>query len=112
MAILDLPARRLIFASSFAAAIALAPAVAVVTHPAPAGTPVAACPSGETEDPYTFACVPELTPTGGSAPSAGAPTEQQLTECSGRNQGECVEQDEYGNLATPPKVDETVHQSP
>jgi hypothetical protein len=113
MATFDLPARRLILAGSFAAAIAVSPAIAVFVHPTPTGTPVAACPSGETEDPYTFACVPELTPTGGGAPTSGAPSEQQLTQCSGRDQSNCVEQDEYGNAgASVPKVDETVHQSP
>ncbi|MDT5092960.1 MAG: hypothetical protein QOH60_2323 [Mycobacterium sp.] len=108
MAILDLPARRLVFAGAFAAAIALSPAIAVFAHPTPV-KPVAACPSGESEDPYTYACVPELVPNGGG----GAPTEQQLTQCSGRDQANCLEQDYYGSPGGDvPKPDTTVHQSP
>jgi hypothetical protein len=110
MAIFDLPARRLIFAGGFAAAIAISPAIAVFAHPTPTpGTPVAACPSGETEDPYTYACVPELSPSGGVV----APSEQQLTQCSGHDQANCLEQDYYGSPGgNVPQVDTSVHQSP
>ena len=69
-----------------------------------------ACPAGETEDPFTFACAPELVPGGGSA---GAPSEQQLTACSGRDQSECIEGQLYGpGTVQVPNVNEQVQQSP
>lgn len=113
MSIFDLPGRRLLIAGGFAAAIAISPAIAVFAHPTPTlGTPVAACPSGETEDPYTYACVPELVPSSGGG-AAPAPSEQQLTQCSGGDQGNCVEQDLYGSPGGEvPQVDTSVHQSP
>jgi hypothetical protein len=114
MAILDFRARRLITAGGFAAAIALAPVLAVFAGPtSTVGTPMAACPSGETEDPFTFACVPEVVPNGGVSTPTGAPSEQQLTECSGGDQANCLEQDYYGTPGgNVPHVDESVHQSP
>jgi hypothetical protein len=112
MAILEY--RRLIAVGGFAAAIAVVPLLAAVAGPTPsAGTPMAACPAGETEDPFTFACVPEVVPNGGVTTNSGAPTEQQLTECSGGDQANCLEQDYYGNPGGEvPHVDESVHQSP
>jgi hypothetical protein len=109
MATFQLTARRLILAGGFAVAVALAPAFAVFTAPAwTVGTPMAACPGGETEDPDTFACAPDLAPE----PSAvGAPSEEALTACSGRDQSDCLE----GQLYGPPPVtmpDTTVDQSP
>ncbi len=114
MAIFDFPAGRFVVVGGFAAAIALSPAIAAFAGPGPTvGTPVAACPTGESEDPYTFACVPELAPSGVAAPAMGAPSEQELTACSGRDQGECVENDLYGPGAeNVPHVDTSVHQSP
>jgi hypothetical protein len=114
MAILDFRTRRLITAGGFAAAIAVAPLLAVFAGPTPTvGTPVAACPAGETEDPFTFACVPEVVPNGGVSTNTGAPSEQQLTECSGGDQANCLEQDYYGNPGgNVPHVDESVQQSP
>jgi hypothetical protein len=58
--------------------------------------------------------VPELVPSGGGASTpAGAPSEQQLTECSGGDQANCVEQDLYGSPGgNVPQVDPSVHQSP
>jgi hypothetical protein len=107
MATFPLPARRLILAGGFALAVAAAPAVAVFAGPAaPAGTPMA-CPAGQTEDPYTYACVPELAPGG----AAGAPSEGELTACSGGNQSQCLE----GQLYPPAPVqmpNTTVQQSP
>jgi hypothetical protein len=108
MATFHLPARRLILAGGFSVAVALAPAVAVYTGPAPTvGSPLA-CPAGETEDPFTYACAPELVP---NSPTVGAPSEQQLTECSGRDQGECLEGQLY-NPPPVPKPDTSVQQSP
>jgi hypothetical protein len=98
--------RRLILAGAFTVATALAPAFAVVAGPAPTAL---ACPAGETEDPYTYACTPELVPN--SPGGVGAPSEQALTACSGRDQGECLE----GQLYAPAPVqspDTTVQQSP
>jgi hypothetical protein len=89
------PARRLILAGGFAIAIATAPAVALFTLPSagPSAATIAACPPGELEDLYTDNCVPELSPT---LPHAGAPSEQQLTACSGHDQGECTANEYYG----------------
>ena len=91
MATFPLPARRLILAGGFAVAVLVAPAVAAFTGPAPAGIP-SACSAGETEDPYTYACVPELAP---GSPAVGAPSEQELTACSGGNQSQCLESQLY-----------------
>jgi hypothetical protein len=108
MATFHLPARRLILAGGFTVAVALAPAFAVLTGPAPTvGSPLA-CPAGETEDPFTYACAPELVP---NSPGGGAPSEQALTACSGRDEGECLE----GQLYAPAPVqmpNTQVQQSP
>lgn len=113
MATFQLTARRLALAGGFAIAVAVAPVVAVFAGPAPT-VGMAACPAGETEDPYTFACAPELAP-GGSSPgvvgAVGAPSEQELTACSGRDQSECLEGQLYGP-APVQMPDNTVQQSP
>ena len=113
MAYFKFPVRRLIVAGGFAAAIAISPAIAVVAGPSPAvGSPDVSCPPGESEDPYTFSCVPELVPTGvASAPSVGPQSEQDLTACSGTLESECLEQQLYPG-ATPPQVNTSVEQSP
>ena len=120
MAILPVPARRIIVAGGFAFAVALAPAAALLSGALHENV-VAACPPGEDEDPYTYACVPHTVPgagiPGGVGGNTGAPSETELTQCSGRDQGNCVEQNLYGSPgATPgisvPNVDNTVHQSP
>lgn len=114
MAILAFPIRRFIVVGSSAAAIAISPAIAVVAgQGSTASRPLAACPQGEIEDPYTFACVPELAPSDVGAPVKGPPSEQELTACSGRDQGQCIENDFYGpGGGNVPRVDTSVHQSP
>jgi hypothetical protein len=111
MATLKLPARRLILAGGFVVAIAVAPGFAVFATPSPAPgmSAVAACTGGETLDIFTDACVPELAPGGGTV---GAPSEQTLTACGGRDQSSCLEEQLYGGGAQVPNVDTTVQQSP
>lgn len=110
-ATISFPVRRAILVSGFAAAIVISPVIAAFTSPdAPVGTPTAACPLGQNEDPYTFACVPNLAPNGGDS-TVGAPSETELTQCSGRDQGECLEGDLYPP-APVPQPDTTVQQSP
>lgn len=110
MATFQFPGRRLILAGGFAVAVAVAPAVAAFAAPAPTlGTPTAACAAGQTEDPYTFACAPEVAPDAGGF--VGAPSEEALTACSGHDQSECLE----GQLYAPAPVqmpDTEVQQSP
>ena len=65
MATMKFPARRLIIAGGFAAAVAAAPAIAAVAMPTPAATPLAQCPAGEEEDLYTGICVPHMVPNAG-----------------------------------------------
>jgi hypothetical protein len=115
MATFQLRARRIVLAGGFAAAVAIAPAIAVFAGPGPTvGVPSAACPAGDTEDPYTFACVPELVPGGGGpVVPVGAPSEQELTACGGRDQSQCLESQLYGsdNVGVP-NVSTEVQQSP
>jgi hypothetical protein len=118
MAHFEFRARRLIGAGGFAAAIAISPAIAVFVGPSPAvGTPNVSCPAGESEDPYTFSCVPELVPTGVASPPVaanqpvGPPGEQNLTACSGTHESECLEGVLYGP-APVPQVESSVEQSP
>jgi hypothetical protein len=80
MAIMKFPVRRLIIAGGFAAAMAAAPAVAVVAMPAPDAAPLAQCAGGEEEDLYTGICVPHTVPNSGAPyqaagalPSVGVP---------------------------------------
>src|SRR3954470_3839759 len=61
MATLKLPA-RLLLAGGFAAAIAAAPAVAVVAMPTNTVPTIAACAGGESEDTFTGECTPDLVP--------------------------------------------------
>lgn len=118
MAHFEFPARRVLVAWGFAAAIAISPVIAFIVGPSPTlGTPTAACPHGEVEDPYTYACVPEMVPSGSNTPvgvpTHGAPTEQELTACSGTKQADCIERDYYGTPgATVPHVDTSAQQSP
>ena len=116
MAHFEFPVRRLIVAGGFAAAIAISPVVAVFAGPnAAVAGPNVTCPAGESEDPYTFSCVPELVPTGTSSTSAGTQTgpqsEQTLTACSGTHESECLEQLLYPGAAVP-NVNTSVQQSP
>jgi hypothetical protein len=105
MATYRLPALRLIVAGGFAVAVAVAP---VIVSNGGAATPLAACPRGQSPDPYTYSCTPDVGPFPGGA---GAQSEQALTACSGRNPSDCVTGDEY---ASPPvqMPNTKVHQSP
>lgn len=78
--LVHLAARRVVFAGGFALAIAVAPAVALFSYPTAHPAPLtvadpAQCTGGESMDAYSLACVPDIAPNTG-----GAPTEQQLTE--------------------------------
>jgi hypothetical protein len=62
--------RRWLAVGGFAAATALTVAIPVLNSPSPTiNTPLAACPHGEDEDPFTFTCVPELVPRNSNGPS-------------------------------------------
>ncbi|MEN3320199.1 MAG: hypothetical protein V7643_3601 [Mycobacterium sp.] len=106
MAILKLPARRLILAGGFAVAIAAAPAVAVVAVPTHSPT-IAACPGGESEDTFTGECLPDLVP---NSPEVGETSPGGLPEvdnipCTGGNSGQCIglseEEQSEGPMAVP-----------
>jgi hypothetical protein len=113
MATLKLPA-RLLLAGGFAAAIAAAPAVAVVspTHSAPT---IAACPGGESEDTFTGECTPDLVP---NSPEVGVSSPGGLPEvdnipCTGGNSGQCIGLSEEEQAAGPqPVPHSTVSSSP
>jgi hypothetical protein len=100
MAIMKFPVRRLIIAGGFAAAVAAAPAIAVVAMPAPAATPLAQCPAGEEEDLYVGTCVPHMVPNSGapyqaiggnpSLPAVGLPGGGGSIPCTGHNSGQCI----------------------
>jgi hypothetical protein len=100
MAIMKFSARRLIIAGGFAAAVAAAPAVAVVAMPGPEATPLAQCPSGEAEDLYVGTCIPHTVPNSGAPyqsiggnPSLAAvdvPGGGGGVPCTGHNSGECI----------------------
>lgn len=100
MATIDFPVRRLIIAAGFAAAMAAAPAIAVVAMPAPAASPLAQCPAGEEEDLYVGTCVPHMVPNSGSPyqslggnpdlPSVGIPGGGGSIPCTGHNSGQCI----------------------
>ncbi|HZA11124.1 hypothetical protein [Mycobacterium sp.] len=73
-------ARRIVSAGAFALALAAVPAVGI--YASPSGNPVprsvaqpAECTGGESMDAYSLACVPDVVPNTG-----GAPSEEQLTE--------------------------------
>jgi len=93
------PAKRLIIAGGFAAAVAAAPAFAVVATPS--ALPLAQCPAGEEEDLYTTLCVPHTVPNSGSVyqPISGNPDLPAVTipgsggasiPCTGHNSGQCI----------------------
>jgi hypothetical protein len=97
MAPLNSSARRLLLAGGFAVAIAAAPAVAVFSVPtASPATPIAACPTGETEDLYTDVCTPEVVPNQPGGISYSTPGDSNSVPeisgvpCTGRNTGECI----------------------
>ena len=93
MATLQLPARRLIIAGGFVAAVAAAPAIAAFAMPT-TGAPahVSACPSGESEDTFTTVCTPDLVPNSPekmTSPVGGLP-EIDGIPCTGDNSGQCI----------------------
>ena len=100
MATMKFSARRLIIASGFAVAAAVAPAIAVVATPTPAATPLAQCPAGEEPDLYTSICVPHLVPNagepyqaiGGNSDLAAVtvPGGGGAIPCTGHNSGQCI----------------------
>jgi hypothetical protein len=101
MATFQLPARRLILAGGFAVAIAAAPAIAVFAVPSasPSAPSLAACPSGESEDLFTDACVPEIVPNSPqmTTPVGGLP-EINGIPCTGHNSGQCIGLSEEGPI--------------
>jgi hypothetical protein len=101
------PTRRLVLAGGFAAAIAAAPAVAIVAAPTHSSPTIAACPGGESEDTFTGECVPDLVP---NSPEAGETSPGGLPEvdnipCTGGNSGQCIglseEEQSEGPIAVP-----------
>jgi hypothetical protein len=98
MAIMKFPVRRLIIAGGFAAAMAAAPAIAVVAMPAPDAAPLAQCAGGEEEDLFTGICVPHTVPNAGAPyqatgalPSVGVPGGGGASiPCTGHNSGQCI----------------------
>ncbi|MCV7230787.1 intersectin-EH binding protein Ibp1 [Mycolicibacterium komossense] len=97
MAALSSPARRLLLAGGFAVTIAAAPAAALFSTPtAGPSTPVAACPSGETEDLYTDICTPEMSPNQPGGVSYSTPGDSNSVPelagipCTGHDTGKCI----------------------
>jgi hypothetical protein len=92
MATFAFPARRMILAGGFAAAVFAAPALAVFAFEAPAGPASAACPSGESEDTFTGSCTPDLVPNSpefGNTSPGGLPSIDGIP-CTGGNSGQCI----------------------
>ncbi|MCG7608189.1 MULTISPECIES: intersectin-EH binding protein Ibp1 [Mycobacterium] len=91
MAITPLLARRFAVAAGLAAAIASAPAAAVLIAPIPPAQAEASCPNGETADTYTGVCVPYLVPN--SPEFSSAPNQLPQIDgipCTGGNSGQCI----------------------
>jgi hypothetical protein len=109
MAATKFSARRLIIAGAFAAAAAIAPAVAVFAA-TPAVTPLAQCAGGEENDLYTGVCVPHLVPNSGAPYSSigGNPDLPAVNiqggsiPCTGHNSGQCIGLAEEADAAAPP----------
>lgn len=89
--------RRFIVAAGFAAAIAAAPALTMLSAPSQS---LASCPNGETEDTFTNVCVPDIVPNspGNFSSIAGNPNVPAVNEpdgggaipCTGANSGQCI----------------------
>ncbi|WP_029110332.1 hypothetical protein [Mycobacterium sp. URHD0025] len=111
MAISPLVARRFAVAAGIAAALASAPALAVLTTSSHA---VASCPNGETEDTYTGVCVPDLVPN--SPEFSSAPNQLPQIDgipCTGGNSGQCIGLAEEQQAEGPqPDPQSTVGNSP
>jgi hypothetical protein len=104
MAPINSSARRLLLAGGFAVAIATAPALALFAVPAASpSAPIAACPSGETEDLFTDVCTPEMVPNQPGGVSYSTPGDSNsLPEvggipCTGHNTGQCIGLSEEGS---------------
>lgn len=94
MATFAFPARRLILAGGFAAAVIAAPTLAAFAVETPGSGPaVASCPAGESEDTFTGACTPELVPNspefGNTSQGGGLPSVDGVP-CTGANSGQCI----------------------
>lgn len=93
MATFAFPARRLILAGGFAAAVFAAPILTALAVEAPAAGPaVASCPSGESEDTFTGSCTPDLVPNSpefGNTSPGGLPSIDGIP-CTGGNSGQCI----------------------
>lgn len=95
MASFEFSVPRLILAGGFAVAMAVAPAVAILTTAGPAGTAVLACDSGEEEDLYTGSCLPHTVPNSPAAPFTSIQGNPDLPAingipCTGHNTGQCI----------------------
>jgi hypothetical protein len=114
MATLEFPARRLILAGGFAAAIAAAPAVAAFAVPISTAPSATACPNGESEDIYSGECLPEMVPNSPEVhASPGGLPEINGIPCTGANTGQCIGLSEEQQAAGPQAVPHsTVSSSP
>jgi hypothetical protein len=84
----------MVLAGGFAAAVVVAPAVAMVAATGAPTQTISACPGGESEDTFTTVCVPDLVPNS-PEPFSAAPGNPQIPEvsgipCAGHNSGQCV----------------------
>ena len=104
------PVRRAVLASAFAVAISFSPMLGALRGPVSPGSLTAACGAGDIQDPSTVGCATGPAPNGDDG-GFGAPSESQLTQCSGGDQGECLEGDLYPP-APVPQPDTSVEQSP
>jgi hypothetical protein len=123
MATIQFPVRRLIIAGGFAAAVAVAPAIAVLAAPT-SGTPapsVAQCPTGEESDQFTGVCVPHTVPNSPfsaipgnpNIPAVNLPGGGGAIPCTGANSGQCIGLAEEAEAAGPQAVPEsTIGSSP
>jgi hypothetical protein len=111
MATLEL-SKRLILAGGFAVAVAVAPAIAVVTGPSAS---VLACPGGEEEDQFTGICVPHTVPNSSFSTIPGNPDLPAVDgiPCTGHNSGQCIGlSEESADLGPQPVPRSTVSSSP
>jgi hypothetical protein len=93
MANLASPVRRALAFSVLAVAVSVGPAAFLVGQPM-AGTPMAACTSGEEEDTFTTTCTPFLVPNSpsGFTTTAANPDVPEIdgVPCTGRDSGSCI----------------------
>lgn len=111
------PIPRLILAGGFAIAVAIAPAVALVTNANSTSKPLAACDPGEEEDVFTVICTPMLVPNSPSpfTTTAANPDVPEIDgiPCIGRSAGACVGLAEDAEAAGPQAVPQsTIGASP